>query len=158
MGESMDIVQYLDQLDGAPIFAPSANRQALTDWLNSVNTLLKLLLYPRWLKSPIAEFETQSARDYFQHKKEKDIGLFAEALEKSGVYQAELEAQLLALEPLLHSTTSVNQTLSIDDVDLFGRLRAITLIKDLVIPAKTRAYIDHFAAVTNIPLYDNIAI
>lgn len=157
MGESMDIVHYLDQLDGSPIFAPAANRQELTDWLKGVNLLLKVLLYPRWVNSPIGEFASQSARDYFQNKKEKDIGSFTEHLAKTELYQQELEAQLLKLEPLLHSSTSVNESLSIDDIDLFGRIRAITLIKGLAIPAKVRTYIDYFSKATDIPTYDDIA-
>ena len=157
IGESMDIVTYLDELDGKPIFAPSANRQDLASWIRDNSVLFRQLLYPRWVKAPLGEFQSQSARDYFQNKKEKDIGSFAKALANTPSYQAELEAQLLILEPLLHSEQSVNPSLSLDDIDFFGRLRSITLIKGLVIPAKVRAYIDHFSTICDIPTYDNIA-
>ncbi|MGJ8692502.1 MAG: glutaredoxin 2 [Thalassotalea sp.] len=156
-GESMDIVKYLDALDGSPIFAPSAERTELKEWITNNSVLFRQLLYPRWVNSPLGEFKTQAGRDYFTNKKEKDIGPFAEALAKTDVYQKELEVQLIKLAALLHSETSVNECLSLDDIDVFGRLRAITLIKGLVIPAKIRAYIDHFSAITDIPTYDNIA-
>ena len=58
---------------------------------------------------------------------------------------------------MLYSTTSVNESLSLDDADLFGRLRGITLIKNLKIPAKIRTYIDHFSALSKVPTFDNMA-
>lgn len=155
--ESMDIVTYLDQLDGKPIFAPSANRADLAAWIKDNSVLFRQLLYPRWVTSPLGEFPTQSARDYFQNKKEKDIGSFADALAKSAEYITQLEAELVKLSSMMHSSKSVNEQLSMDDIDIFGRLRSITLIKSLVIPSKIRAYINHFSTVCNIPTYDNIA-
>ena len=101
MGESMDIVQYLDALNGEPIFAPSADREDLKNWLAGVNMLFRQLLYPRWVNSPIGEFQTQAGRDYFTKKKEKDIGSFSDALANSADYIATLEAQLLLFEPML---------------------------------------------------------
>lgn len=157
MAESMDMVQYFDQFDGTPIFAPSANREDLNAWLKKVNLLFKKLLYPRWITSSVGEFQTQSAIDYFTNKKTKELGSFSEALANSDVLIKELEAALKILVPLLHSETYVNEQLSIDDVDLFGRLRAITLIKGLTIPEKIRAYIDHFSAASGIPTFYNVA-
>ena len=89
---------------------------------------------------------------------EKDIGDFSDALANSETYIAQLEVELNKLAPMLFSDTQVNEQLSLDDIDIFGRLRGITLIKGLTIPAKIRTYIDHFSNVTNIPTYDNIAI
>jgi glutaredoxin 2 len=48
--------------------------------------------------------------------------------------------------------------LSVDDIDLFGRLRGITLIKGLTIPAKVRAYINYFSRLSKVPTYDDIAL
>jgi len=157
MGESLDIVDYIDQLDGVPIFAPSANREDLNTWLTQVNGLFKKLLYPRWITSSVGEFQTQSAIDYFTHKKSKELGSFADALANSDALIKELEAELTQLVPMLHSDTLVNEQLSVDDVDLFGRLRAITLIKGLTIPDKIRAYIDHYARVCDIPTFYDVA-
>ena len=155
--ESMDIVQYIDQLDGKPIFAPSSNREDLAGWIKDNSVLFRQLLYPRWVNSPLGEFDTQSARDYFQNKKEQDIGSFADALAKSAEYITQLEAELVKLNTMMHSSKSINAKLSLDDIDFFGRLRGITLIKSLVIPAKTRAYIDYFSTVSKVPTYDHMA-
>lgn len=157
MGESMDMVHYLDSLDGSPIFAPSANREDLTVWLKRVNLLFKKLLYPRWITSPIGEFKTQGAIDYFVNKKSKELGSFDEALANSDVLIKELEDELILLAPMLHSEKHASEQLSIDDTDLFGRLRAITLIKGLVIPDEVRAYIAYFSQATGIPTFYDVA-
>ena len=158
MGESMDIVQYLDNLDGSPIFAPSANRTELNNWIKETSPVFRQLLYPRWVNSNLADWPTQSARDYFTNKKSKDIGPFEQALANSSQYIAQLEKALIELSALFYSETSVNETLSYDDIDLFGRLRGITLIKDLNIPEKLRNYINYFSEKSGIPTYDNIAL
>jgi glutaredoxin 2 len=69
-----------------------------------------------------------------------------------------LEVQLQQLAELLSSEQSVNAQLSVDDIDLFGRLRGITLIKGLTIPAKVRAYINYFSRLSKVPTYDDIAL
>ncbi len=158
IGESLDIVNYLDQLDGKPIFAPSANRAALNEWIAQTSVLFRQLLYPRWVNAPLAEFKTQSSRDYFTNKKQAAIGDFSQALTNSEQYIKALEAHLQQLAELLSSENSVNAHLSVDDIDLFGRLRGITLIKGLTIPAKVRAYIDYFSRLSKVPIYDDIAL
>lgn len=157
MPESMDIVSYIDQLDGSPIFSPSANRADLSAWLKDVNLLMKQLLYPRWITSPVKEFQTQSAVDYFTHKKTKELGSFTDALANSKSLITALEAQLERLATILNSETGVNEQLSIDDITLFGRLRGITLIKGLTIPGKVSAYLDYFSTTCNIPLFYDVA-
>ncbi|GAC11139.1 glutaredoxin 2 [Paraglaciecola chathamensis S18K6] len=157
MPESMDIVSYIDQLDGSPLFSPSANRADLSAWLKDVNLLLKQLLYPRWITSPVEEFQTQAAVDYFVNKKTKELGPFSDALANSEQLIKTLESQLERLAPMLHSEKRVNEQLSIDDITLFGRLRGITLIKGLTIPAKISAYIDYFSATCDIPLFYDVA-
>lgn len=157
MPESMDIVAYADHFDNDPIFAPSAKRDDIESWLASVNLLFKKLLYPRWITSPVEEFQTQSAIDYFTHKKTKELGDFDEALKNSEQLLEELEAKLEELAPLLFSKNQVNEHLSLDDVVLFGRLRAITIIKGLIIPQKIRDYIDYFSSKSGIPTFYHVA-
>lgn len=48
--------------------------------------------------------------------------------------------------------------LSYDDVDLFARLRSLTVIKGLAIPPKVRAYLDYFEKAGDVPLYDVMAV
>tara|TARA_R110000744_G_scaffold173103_3_gene291885 strand:- start:1037 stop:1648 length:612 start_codon:yes stop_codon:yes gene_type:complete len=157
MPESMEIVSYIDQLDNNPIFSPSANRADLSAWFKDVNLLMKQLLYPRWITSPVKEFQTQNAIDYFTHKKSKELGSFTDALANSEQLIKALEIQLEKLATILHSETSVNEQLSFDDITLFGRLRGITLIKGLTIPAKISVYLDYFSTTCDIPLFYDAA-
>jgi glutaredoxin 2 len=157
MGESMDIVAYLDALDGDPVFAQSANREDLAGWISDTGVLYRQLLFPRWVAAPLEEFATEGARAYFTAKKENSIGPFDEALANTATYKAEYEAALRLLEPMIATPQAVNGELSYDDIDMFGRLRGITLIKDLDIPAGVRAYIDYFAEASGVPLYDDVA-
>lgn len=47
---------------------------------------------------------------------------------------------------------------SYDDIDLWARLRSLTVIKGLEYPPKVRAYLDHFSKVGDCPLYDVMAV
>ena len=91
------------------------------------------------------------------NKKTKELGPFSDALANSEQLIKTLETQLERLAPMLHSETRVNEQFSIDDITLFGRLRGITLIKGLTIPAKISAYIDYFSVTCDIPLFYDVA-
>lgn len=158
MGESMDIVEYVDNIDGNPVFLPGQQRTDLASWYKDTSMLLRYLLYPRWVNSPLAEFATDGARAYFITKKEQTIGAFADALAKTPEYKAQLEAELSKLAGMIDSPKSVNAVgLSYDDIELFGRLRGITLIADLIMPKIIREYIDYFSEISHIPTYDEMA-
>ena len=45
-----------------------------------------------------------------------------------------------------------------DEPQTQARLRSLTLIKGLVIPPKTRAYLDYYEAKGDVPLYDVMAL
>jgi glutaredoxin 2 len=45
-----------------------------------------------------------------------------------------------------------------DDIDLWSRLRSITIVKGVLWPAKLRNYMDNFSAMGDIPLYDEMAL
>ena len=47
---------------------------------------------------------------------------------------------------------------SYDDVDLWARLRSLTLIKGIELPPKTKAYLAHFEEKGDVPLYYTMAI
>lgn len=66
--ESMDIVHYVDNLDGKPLLIGKQN-PAIDEWLRKVNGYANRLLLPRFAKSAFDEFSTPSARKYFTEKK-----------------------------------------------------------------------------------------
>jgi glutaredoxin 2 len=157
MPESMDIVRYVDHLDGAPLLVEAKEDPALADWRSRSGDVMRALLYPRWVNAPLAEFATEPARAYFIRKKTESIGDFEAALANTPALQLELESLLVALEPSIQSPDAVHGERSYADIDLFGHLRGITLIKDLKIPAGVRAYLDTLSRAGSVPLYDEMA-
>jgi glutaredoxin 2 len=57
-----------------------------------------------------------------------------------------------------HTLGSRSLRYSYDDVDLWARLRSLTIIKGLQFPPKLRAYLDFYEDVGDVPLYDVMAI
>jgi glutaredoxin 2 len=157
MPESMDICRYIDGLDGSPIFAESANRTDLAEWIQSVRFLSRDLLMPRWPRAPLGEFATAGGVAYFTCAKEGMIGPFHEPMAKTPELKLEMEAVLRQLEPLIQSPGAVNGELSEDDIDLFGRIRAFPLIKDLQIPDGVLAYMQTMSTASDVPLQFDMA-
>jgi len=174
MAESLDIVA---KVDTAKMFAPATDRTDLKAWQKSVQTTMRKLVRPRYVKTPLPEFMQRAGRDAFVNnhqmppyeKKEwkgnPDMALetkyakYEEALSDSAPLLADLNAKLLELEPMISSAESCSPDgLSYDDIDLWARLRSLTLIKGLVFPPKVRAYLDHFEEAGDVPLYDTMAI
>merc|ERR1711924_521833 len=59
---------------------------------------------------------------------------------------AEVNQKLQDLEPLIHCPDCATEGgVSLDDIDLWSRLRSLTIVKGLVFPPKVRAYLDTFA-------------
>lgn len=79
MPESMDIVHYVDKLDGKPLLTGKRS-PAIEEWLRKVNGYANKLLLPRFAKSAFDEFSTPAARKYFVDKKEASAGNFADLL------------------------------------------------------------------------------
>lgn len=63
----------------------------------------------------------------------------------------------------MNATTSANLFaiiqggLSYDDIDLWSRLRSLTLVKGIVFPKKLGAYMDNLSKLGDVPLYYNMA-
>lgn len=101
---------------------------------------------------------------------ETKLKLYAEAMASDASPLIEdLNARLVELEDMLYSeyycssststgTTSECGLLSLDDVDLWSRLRSITIVKGVTWPAKLRHYMDYWSAVADVPLYDEMAL
>jgi len=72
----------------------------------------------------------------------------------------ELNEKLKDLEPLIYSPEACTEGigLSYDDIDLWARLRSLTVIKGVELPPKVRAYLDHFEKAGDVPLYDVMAV
>ncbi|KAG3091238.1 hypothetical protein PI124_g16674 [Phytophthora idaei] len=155
--ESWDIVKYVDEHygDGA-ILKPASGREDLAKWFDTVMPLFTTLFLPRFHAAPLPEFTLKESRDYFKNKKEKSFGSFSENPAKSPEIVKQVNQLLKELEPMLHSSHSVNAELSYDDLDLFSRLRGLTLVKGIEWPTKVREFLEYFSEAGDVPLYDNV--
>ncbi|PIJ51912.1 glutaredoxin, GrxB family [Erwinia sp. OLTSP20] len=156
MPESMDIVHYVDKLDGNPLLTAST-RPAIGDWLRQVNNYLNKLLLPRIAAAPFAEFATPQARRYFTDKKQASWGDFATLRQHSAGYIKNINDDLRKLDKLMVNASAVNGELSDDDIHLFPLLRALTLIAGIDYPSRIVDYRDNLAGQTRINLLSSIA-
>ncbi|MFM2481477.1 glutaredoxin 2 [Celerinatantimonas sp. YJH-8] len=157
MPESMDIVHFIDSLDGQPWITQRQNK-LLNQWFSDVAEVVHKLVIPRNPQIAFQEFATQAARDYFTVAKTQMIGDFSEHLERSKSYLAVLNPALRQLEPWIESERAVNGELSIDDFQLFSMLRTLSVVKGVEYPAKVEAYRQRMAELTELPLWDEKAL
>ena len=71
-----------------------------------------------------------------------------------------IDSQLKELDELIYSPEACTEGIgfSYDDVDLWARLRSLTVIKGAAIGPKTRAYLDYHEKAGDVPLYDVMAV
>mmetsp|Transcript_1045 Transcript_1045/g.2993 ORF Transcript_1045/g.2993 Transcript_1045/m.2993 type:complete len:280 (+) Transcript_1045:68-907(+) len=162
-GESMDIIQKLDaEFNGPPILAPagSAAGTAAKAWLNANGDTVRKLTRPRNSSSLMAEFSRRSAREAFRRNHPmKDGSSYEEAIAASPGFVAEVNAALGELDGIIHSAESVGEGgFGYDDIEVFPRLRALTLIKGIEFPARVKAYVENTAEKCDIPLLYAMAL
>ncbi|BDH46310.1 glutaredoxin 2 [Salmonella enterica subsp. enterica serovar Choleraesuis] len=157
MAESMDIVHYVDKLDGKPLLTGARN-PAIETWLRGVNGYVNRLLLPRFVRTPFEEFATPASRASFQARKEATLGSFDEHMAHSAGLIKNISADLRALDKLIVQPNAVNGELSEDDIDLFPLLRNLTLVAGVDYPTRVAAYRDNMATQTQINLLSSKAI
>jgi len=175
MMESLDIIAKVDTQNK---IAPSSGRTDLKAWQKSVQTLLRKLQRPRYVMVPLPEFMKKSGRDAFvanhqmppyEKSEWKGVADFAiedkyakyeEAFGMTDALLPELNEKLKELDELIYSPEACTEGIgfSYDDVDLWARLRSLTVIKGAAIGPKTRAYLDYFEKAGDVPLYDAMAV
>ncbi|WP_447907870.1 glutaredoxin 2 [Serratia fonticola] len=149
--ESMDIVHYVDNLDGKPLLTGKTN-PAIAAWLQHTATYVNKLLLPRFANADFEEFATDNARRYFSDKKQAASGDFAVLLADSADLIAQLEEDLATPSPLIQSSEAVNGTLSEDDIHLFPLLRSLSIVAGVALPDNVEAYRNRMAQRVDIPL------
>ena len=152
MPESMDIVHYVDKLDGKPLLTGKRS-PAIEEWLRKVNGYANKLLLPRFAKSAFDEFSTPAARKYFVDKKEASAGNFADLLAHSDGLIKNISDDLRALDKLIVKPNAVNGELSEDDIQLFPLLRNLTLVAGINWPSRVADYRDNMAKQVMTPTY-----
>ena len=91
---------------------------------------------------------------------DEKLRLYAEAMAQDPApLIEELNAKLVELNDNVFSENYCTEGgLCMDDIDLWARLRSITIVKGVQWPAKLRAYMDNLSALGDVPLYDEMAL
>ena len=160
MGESLDIVRYVDELAGQARLDETI-RSAVQAWFDQVNKFYNHLVMPREvrLEPPLPEFATAEAIAYFVQKKEQNIGSFEKNLAETSTYLDRIHIALPELAALLGEQPYLNGNApGMEDIIIFPVLRNLTLVKGIVFPAKLQAYIERLSAESKVPLYSERAL
>ncbi|MDB2384781.1 glutaredoxin 2 [Endozoicomonas sp.] len=160
MPESLDIVRYIDRLDGQPLITNEGNKsnKTVTDWLNNAVPMINLLAIPRTPQLPLAEFATEGARLFYTRGKTEWLGDFQLLLDKSSEFLENINQVLIALESLIKKPGAVNGVLSEDDLHLFASLRVLSAVKGVSYPPAVEAYRQRLSEMSGVGLLDEIAI
>jgi glutaredoxin 2 len=181
MAESMDIIQLIDNTNEfGPIqmIQPSTDRTDIQQWQKSVQSLLRDLQRPRYVNTGLLpEFHTADGRYAFirnhpippyeksdwknNYTLETQLLLYQQCmLQDPQAKIAQLNEKLIELDDMIYSDwycSNTNNGFSYDDIDLWSRLRSITIIKNVQWPSKLRNYMDHLSQYADVPLYDAMA-
>eukprot|EP00406_Dinophysis_acuminata_P060730 CAMPEP_0179280070 /NCGR_PEP_ID=MMETSP0797-20121207/36439_1 /TAXON_ID=47934 /ORGANISM="Dinophysis acuminata, Strain DAEP01" /LENGTH=322 /DNA_ID=CAMNT_0020988717 /DNA_START=3 /DNA_END=971 /DNA_ORIENTATION=- len=175
MAESLDIIA---KIDTEKKIAPASGRKDLKEWQKTVQEINRKLQRPRYVMVPLPEFMKKAGRDAFvenhqmppyeksEWKGNPDMPLeakyakYQEAFADTASLLPELNKALVELEPLIASPEACTEGIGVsyDDIDLWARLRSLTVIKGVELPPGVRAYLDHFEKAGDVPLYDVMAV
>jgi glutaredoxin 2 len=181
MAESMDIVKLVEndaRFGPTNVILPATDRTDIKEWQKSVQNLLRTLQRPRYVATGLLpEFQQLDGRHAFikNHQlppfekkewkegdmtMEQKLKIYAEAMDNDPApLLEELNRKLVELDDIVFSEYYCSEGgLSLDDIDLFARLRSITIIKGVEWPKKLRSYMDNMSALADVPLYDEMAL
>ena len=176
----MDIIKLIDNDERfGPIHAikPSSGRTDLKSWQKSVQSLLRTLQRPRYVATGLLpEFQQLDSRHAFIAKHqlppydkaewremddmEEKLQIYADELSSDPAPMIEeLSARLVELDDIIYCDEYCTEGgFSLDDIDLWARLRSITIINGVQWPKKLRKYMDNLSELGDIPLYDELAM
>lgn len=157
MGESLDIVRYINDRAAQPL--DEQVRPELEALLDQLGKTSHYLVIPRTTKIDYPEFAEPSARAYYDKKKAEMIGDFAEHLARTESYLEDIKPTLEELDRLiLKSDAAKGKAPSMEDILLFPVLRGLSTVKGIAFPAHTRDYLENISKQTGIPLMFDQAV
>jgi len=146
MGESLDIVHFVDHLS-SPAFDGPAN-EAIDNWVEEAWPLSLKLFIPRFTKADFAELATPEAREAYRLREVKAFGDLEQLLLDSPTYLPEMNAKLEKLVHLLARQSDIG----ISDIKLWPVLRSLSIVKDLTFPAPVKDYMIRLEKAGGVPL------
>jgi len=178
MPESLDIISLVDKdaRFGSPgFFKPMSGRAELKAWQEKAKEVNSLAQRPRYMMSPILpEFATADGREafvtnhpippYSKDEWKKTLSSvqrwekYVESYQVSLTKIDEINANLIELDKLVFSDECINPGgISLDDIDLWSRLRSLTLVKGVVLPPMLGAYMSNLSVKGDVPLMTSMA-
>lgn len=157
MGESLDIVHYVDQISGGAPLAAGV-RPPISEWLARVGEYQYRLVWPRCIQIGLPEFATPAAVDYFVAKKSAVIGDFNDNFAQTALHLPQLNADLAALAALTADTDGINGTIGEEDILLFPLLRNLSMVKGADWPPTLRDYMQRISQRSGVALFWDRAI
>ncbi|PZP39312.1 MAG: glutaredoxin [Pseudomonas fluorescens] len=146
MGESLDIVAYMDAM-GEPMFDDAGDTD-LDAWGERLSKVMGKLVIPRVAKSDLAEFATPEARAAFVQRKTAQMGDLDSYMADSDTYIAEVNDLLLELDELLEG----REEIGISDIKLWPLLRSLTIVDGLEFPQNVWEYMEDLSERGGVPL------
>jgi len=173
MPESLDIIQAVDSdpaFGPVGLFKPFTSRVDLKDWQARVKDANSNCQRPRYMMVPLPEFHQVDAREAFVRnhplpsfeKKSWQENLtstqrwqeYVKSYEQSLASIDGLNEALKDLDKLIYCEDYCSEGgLSLDDIDLWSRLRSMTLIKGIKFPEKLGKYMNNLSQRGDLPLY-----
>jgi glutaredoxin 2 len=146
MTESLDIVDYLDNLNANPIFTKTNGRNDIEKIFSEMSSEYRTLIFSYVQCASLGEFATDEARQYFIKRYLKHINLdnVNEAIELREKHKEKVENTLKKLEKCIYSKKYISDCgLSMDDVIYFANLQRMLIVPDLNIPLKISEYMEY---------------
>lgn len=178
MPESMDIIEKVDcdKRYGPPnTFKPTTGRTDIKDWQKKVKATNSMMQRPRYMMSYLPEFATQAGKDAFvknhpiggvdkpiwrddnEYTYDQRWQAYVDSYKESLSKIDEVSESLKELDKLVYSTEYCSEGgLSYDDIDLWARLRSLTIIDGVVWPEKLWGYMTNLAEKGDVPLLDTM--
>lgn len=157
IGESLDIVKYIDETCATPVLTVFDD-PAIEIWMEEVTNVIFPLAIPRWASSDFEEFRQDAARQYFVQKKEAVFGPFPRLLEQTEMMITEINAKLEILDDLLVRQERMTGYFSLTDIRLFPLLRSLSIVKGICWPPRVHKWLKEMAVKSRVNLNDNIAV
>jgi len=146
MGESLEIVRYVDSVGIPVLVAPQDG--ALDAWVKEVwPTALKLFI-PRFVEGDFAEVATPQARQAYRLREERTFGDLEGLRNVTPKLVGEIEPLLEALIPLL----AHRKAIGIDDITLWPVLRSLSIVRAVNFPGEVRSYMDRISQASGVAL------
>ncbi|MEB5748356.1 glutaredoxin 2 [Leclercia adecarboxylata] len=153
MPESMDIVHYVDQLDGTPVIKGECD-PLIEAWCKENTRTVFNLAIPRFTRADFQELSTPAAREAYTQREIKAFGDLEALLANSQACIDTLVDELAKIEPYLRA----RHPISITDFYLFPVLNSLTIVKAFPYPDYLSGYLDHVATSCNVPLFTDKAL